>query len=519
MYFDGENGETVRIEEIPPELVEPVEAQRAKLIEALADQDDELAASYLEGEELSAERIYASLRVATIARKITPVCLGSAFKNKGVQPLLDTVNRLLPSPLDRDYEALDPERHEAPVMLRCDSSAPLVMLAFKLEDGQYGQLTYCRLYRGTLRKGDFVHNTTTRRKVKIGRLVTMHAAEMTDVEDAQAGDIVALFGIDCSSGDTFTCGEQPLSMTSMHVPEPVVTLAVSPLKKASQDNFSKALHRFGREDPTFRVSQDAESGQTIIGGMGELHLEVYIERMRREYRVAVDVGAPQVAYREAITTRAEFNYTHKKQTGGSGQYARIAGYIEPLDLEAGEGANFEFVSAIKGGAIPSEFIPSCEKGFRAVLNEGRLIGFPIVGLRVVVNDGKHHAVDSSDRAFQSAAKFAFREVYLKAKPQILEPIMKVEVEGPESFSGTMLSSLNKRRGMITGNVTSHGEARLTGQVPLKEMFGYSNDLRSTTQGKATFTMEFAKYSPVPASVQQELIREAEAKRKEKVAAR
>ncbi len=514
-YFDGDNGEIVRVEEVPADLADVVDEQRGKLLEALAEFDDKIAERYLEGEDITADEIYPVLRAAALLRKITPVCLGSAFKNKGVQPLLDNVLRYLPSPVDRTYEALDTAKSEEPVTLTADPDDSLVMLAFKLEDGQYGQLTYCRIYRGTLRKGDFIHNTNTRKKVKVGRLVQMHANEMHDVEEAQAGTIVALFGVECSSGDTFTDGTQALAMTSMHVPEAVVTLAIAPAKKAAYANFSKALNRFSKEDPTFRVRQDEESGQTIIGGMGELHLEVYVERMRREYRVDVEVGAPQVAYREAITQRAEFEYTHKKQTGGSGQYAKVAGYIEPLDLDSmeGEAAHYEFESKIVGGAIPKEYIPSCDKGFKGSLDEGQLIGFPVVGVRVVLTDGNSHAVDSSDRAFQTAAKFAFREVYKKAKPVILEPIMKVEVEGPEEFSGTMLGSINKRRGMIAGNTTSHGDAKIVALVPLKEMFGYSNDLRSSTQGKATFTMEFSKYAPVPASVQEELIKEAEANKK------
>jgi elongation factor G len=513
--FEGESGEKVVPCEIPDDIKDEVEEQRTKLCEALADLDDDLAEAFLENDDLTPEQIYPVLRAQTIARKIMPVCLGSAFKNKGVQPLLDAVTRLLPSPLDRNYLALDPRNNEAEVELVCDMDLPLVMLAFKLEDGLYGQLTYCRVYRGTLNKGDFIFNTATKKKTKVGRLVQMHADEMTDTDKAEAGDIVALFGVDCASGDTFTCGKQPLTMTSMHVPDAVVTLAVEPLKKSGQANFSKALNRFSKEDPTFRVSFDEESGQTIIGGMGELHLEVYVERMRREYRVAVSVGAPQVAYRETITVRADFDYTHKKQTGGSGQYARVCGYIEPLDLDGleGDSSPFQFESKIRGGSIPTEYISSCEKGFKEGIRKGHLIGFPVVGVLAVINDGKHHAVDSSDRAFQSAARFAFREVYPKARPVILEPMMRVEVEGPESFSGSMLSTLNKRRGMISGTVSSGNECRVTAIVPLAEMFGYSNDLRSSTQGKATFSMEFAKYAPVPNSVQEELIREAEKEKK------
>lgn len=512
--FSGDNGEHIEELEVPAELKDEVEEQRTKLIEALADCDDALAEKFLEGEEVSAEEIYPILRKATIDRKITPVCLGSAYKNKAVQPLLDAVIKFLPSPVDRTYKALDPKDESIEVDLKCDIDEPLVMLAFKLEDGQYGQLTYCRVYRGTLTKGDFIHNTNNRKKIKAGRLVQMHSNEMTDIDVAYAGDIVALFGVDCSSGDTFTDGRQPLTMTSMHVPDAVVTLAIVPKKNTNQANFSKALNRFTKEDPTFRVSFDEEASETIIGGMGELHLEVYVERMKREYGVEVEVGAPQVAYREAITVRADYDYTHKKQTGGSGQYAKIGGYIEPLDLEAEDGEkHFEFVSEIVGGSIPKEYIPSVGKGFRGSLEEGGLIGFPIVGVRAVVNDGKAHSVDSSDRAFQAAGRFAFREVYMRAQPVILEPIMKVEVEGPEEFSGAILGGLNKRRGMITGNTSQGTDVKVEALVPLKEMFGYSNDVRSSTQGKAGFTMEFAKYAPVPKMVQDELIKEAQEAKK------
>ncbi len=515
-HFLGDNGENLTEVEIPADLKDIVEEQRTKLVEALADIDDSIAERFLEGEDIPGEDLAPVLRKATIARKITPVCLGSAYKNKGVQLLLNSVLAYLPSPLDRDYVALDPEDETKEIMLKCELDKPLVMLAFKLEDGQYGQLTYCRVYRGTLNKGDFIHNTVNRKKVKVGRLVQMHSDEMTDIDAAYAGDIVALFGVDCSSGDTFTDGREPLTMTSMHVPDAVVTLAITPKKNTNQQNFSKALNRFTKEDPTFKVHFDEESGETIIGGMGELHLEVYVERMKREYKVEVIPGAPQVAYREAITERADYDYTHKKQTGGSGQYAKIGGYIEPLNLDEIEGdATFEFVSEIVGGSVPKEYIGSVGKGFEGSLGEGGLIGFPVVGVRAVLNDGKSHAVDSSDRAFMSAGRFAFREVYMRAKPVILEPIMKVEVEGPEQFSGAILGGINKRRGMISGNTSQGADVKVEAEVPLKEMFGYSNDLRSSTQGKASFTMEFAKYAPVPSSVQAELIKEAEEAKKAK----
>ena len=508
-YFDGADGENVRVEECPADLVEEVESQRAKLVEALADFDDEIAMLYLEGEEVDADTMYPVLRTAVLARKITPVCLGSAYKNKAVQPLLDNVIRYLPSPMDQTYEALDQANDEASVTLATDFDKPLVMLAFKLEDGRYGQLTYCRVYQGVLSKGDTVYNQASGKKVKIGRLVQMHSDEMHDIDAANAGDIVALFGVDCASGDTFTDGNVEYTMTSMFVPEAVVTLAVEPQKKEGLANFSKALNRFSKEDPTFRVGRDEESGQTIIGGMGELHLEVYIERIRREYGVDVEVGAPQVAYRETITQRSEFVYTHKKQTGGSGQFAKVGGWIQPTE----DGEHYEFVNQIVGGVIPKEYQPSCDKGFQEAMEKGTLIGFPVVNVQAGINDGASHPVDSSDMAFKLAARTAFREAYQQASPVILEPVMRVEVETPEEFSGTVLGGLNKRRGMILGSNTRQGYAVIEAEVPLSEMFGYSNDLRSATQGKAEFSMEFSKYSQVPRGVQIELIKEYEEKRK------
>lgn len=502
-YFDGDSGEDLRIESVPADLVEVVETQRAKLVEVLADLDDNIANLYLEGEEVTPEIMKPVIRRATIGREITPVFCGSAYRNKGVQPLLDAVTYYLPSPLDRTYSALYRDEAETRFDLETDAKKPLVMLAFKLEDGRYGQLTYCRIYQGTLNKGDTIFNNNNDNKHKVGRLVRMNSNDMVDIDTIGAGDIVALFGIDCASGDTFTDANIQATMTSMHVPEPVITYAVEPKKKEGLSNFSKALNRFSKEDPTFRVSRDPESGQTIIGGMGELHLDVYIERIRREYGVDVGVGAPQVAYRETIGNKSEFNYTHKKQTGGSGQFARLAGWLAPAD----EGENYQFINQIVGGTIPKEFHGACDKGFQDAMEEGSLIGFPVVNVKACINDGSAHAVDSSDMAFRIAARAAFREAYRKANPIILEPVMAVEVETPEDFSGSVLGGINKRRGVITGSRTRQGYTIITAEVPLNEMFGYSNDLRSSTQGKAEFSMEFLKYMPVPRNVQEDLIKQ------------
>lgn len=509
-YFDGEAGEVVREAEIPEELKEICQKQHMKLIEKIGDHNEDIAMYYLEGEEPPADELLAALRELTKERIITPVCLGSAFKNKGVQPLLDKVCQLLPSPLELTYEALDQDDEEKEVELLPDPEKPLVMLAFKLEDGRYGQLTYCRIYQGSLNKGDTIYNCVNQKKHKVGRLVQMHSDEMHEIEESDAGSIVALFGIDCASGDTFTDGTVNYTMTSMFVPEPVITLAVEPKKKATMQNFSKAINRFTKEDPTFRVWRDEESGQTIIGGMGELHLEVYLERIKREYDVEVDVGAPQVAYRETITKHADFTYTHKKQTGGAGQFAKVGGFLEPLEEDNEE--NYEFVNEIVGGVIPKEFQNSCDKGFQEAMQEGTLIGFPIVNIRACINDGGYHPVDSSDMAFQLASRAAFREAYRKASPAILEPIMKVEIDSPEEFAGTVLGTVSKRRGTILGNTTKHGQVKIEAEVPLSEMFGYSNELRSSTQGKAEFTMEFKKYGAVPTQIQADLIKEYEEKR-------
>ncbi len=511
LYFDGANGETVRLEEIPEKFHEEAEQSREKLIDAATLFSDELTEAVLEEQTISKELLISAIRTGVLSRRLTPVCMGSAYKNKGVQPLLDAVTALLPCPADINNQALDLEADEQPVDLVTDPANPTVALAFKLEDGQFGQLTYVRVYQGKLAKGDTIINVRTGRKIKIGRLVRMHSNQMEDIPELPAGFIGALFGIDCASGDTFVSPGVSLTMTSMYVPEPVIALAIKPVDNKSEINMSKALNRFTKEDPTFKSYVDEETNETIISGMGELHLEVYIERMRREYNALVSTGAPQVAYRETITQKADFDHIHKKQTGGSGQYGRVAGYIEPTAE-----ADFTFENKITGGSIPTQYIPACEKGFRLCMAKGPKLEFPITGIRVVLNDGASHSVDSSDMAFQAAARGGFLQAYAKARPVIQEPVMKVVVETPTEFQGAAMGSLNQRRGIIVGAQDEGVMCAIEAQVPLAEMFGYSTVLRSLTQGKAQFTMEFATYRQVPQSIAEEIAKTA-AEKKQKVA--
>ncbi|WP_375760720.1 elongation factor G [Corallococcus exercitus] len=517
-YFDGENGEHIREEAIPADMLDEAKLRRDEMIEGIANVDDELGEAFLmDPASITEAQLRAAVRRATIALKMTPVMCGSAYKNKGVQLLLNAVCSYLPNPKEATNEALDQKNNEAKVILESDPTKPFVGLAFKLEDGRYGQLTYMRVYQGKVSKGDFIINQVNQKKVKVPRIVRMHASEMHDVNEATAGDIVALFGIECASGDTFTDGTVQYTMTSMFVPDAVISLAVTPKNRDTLANFSKALNRFHKEDPTFRVRRDEESAQTIISGMGELHLEIYIERMKREYNCEVVAGKPQVAYRETISQKGEFAYTHKKQTGGSGQFARVCGYVEPLPSDAVQ--QYEFVDDIVGGSIPREFIPACDKGFQEAVKKGSLIGFPVVGLRVVINDGAFHAVDSSEMAFKTAAIMGFREGYAAAKPVILEPIMKVEVTAPEDFQGSVVGQLNQRRGTILETGTAEGYVTAVAEVPLNTMFGYSTDLRSATQGKGEFTMEFAKYMPVPRNEAEALMAQYKEKQAAEQAAR
>ena len=502
-YFEGDNGENVVEKEIPDAMVSDAETAREEMLDAVSMFSETLMEAILE-ENVKDEMIHEAVRNGVLSLDLTPVYLGSAYKNKGVQKLLDSVVAYLPNPTEIENSGVDLDNDEAHVEIISEIDKPLVMLAFKLEDGRYGQLTYVRVYQGKVGKGTTIINSRTGKKHKVGRLVRMHADEMQDINEAGAGDIVALFGIECASGDTFTDGTLNYAMSSMHVPDAVISLSIKPKDQKSQDNMGKALGRFVREDPTFRAGVDPESNETVISGMGELHLEVYVERMAREYNCEVETGAPQVAYRETISQRAEFSYTHKKQTGGSGQYGKVAGFMEPIEKDDEGNKDFQFVSAIKGGVIPTEYIPAVQKGFQSCLQKGRLIGFPVLGLRVTINDGQSHAVDSSEMAFQAAARGAFREGFQRAKPIIMEPIMKLEVEGPSEFQGAILKTIMQRRGQVIGTYDADGFVQIQADVPLADMFGYSTDLRSSTQGKAEFSMEFAKYAPATADVTKEL---------------
>jgi len=505
-YFEGDSGENIIIKDIPEDMLDEAKTYRDELLDNVSMFSDDLTEQILM-EDIQEETLNAAVRKATIALKLVPVFLGSAYKNKGVQRLLDGVLTYLPAPADVPNDAVDLARNEERIIIPSDPKGALLMLAFKLEDGRYGQLTYLRIYQGTVKKGDTIHNARTRKSLKVGRLVRMHSNEMEEIDEACAGDIIAIFGVDCSSGDTFHDGSLDVAMSSIHVPSAVISLTIKPKNATGTANMSKALQRFSKEDPTFRVSSDPDTGDCIIAGMGELHLEVYIERMKREYQCEVLPSPPRVAYRETVSQRADFNYTHRKQTGGSGQYGRIAGSMEPFD------GSYEFVDNISGGSIPREFISSCDKGFKKCLDKGELIGAQVAGIRMTIVDGSAHAVDSSDIAFQLAAIGGFKEAYFKAKPVVLEPIMKVGIEGPAEFHGSMVGTIMQRRGIIVGSEETEGFSKLEAEVPLAEMFGYSTTLRSATQGKAEFSMEFARYSNAPNNVTEELIKKYQQEKK------
>ena len=514
LYFDGKDGENVREEAIPAEYAAEVKKYRHQMLETLAMYSDELMELLLAEEEPPTDLIYKVTTTAVQQQGFTPVFVGSAYKNKGVQPLLDNIIRYLPSPLNREIKAKKWDNPEEAFPLAPDNNKPFVGMAFKIVEDPFGQLTFMRVYQGQIKKGEMYYNQRTGRKDRFSRIVKMHADKREEIDVAEAGDIVAIMGIDCASGDTYAAEPKYCTLESMFIAKPVIKVAVNPVNRGDADKMSKALQRFRKEDPTFNVFNDEETSETIIAGMGELHLDIYVERIRREYKVDLEVGAPKVSYRESPTKKAEFNYKHRKQTGGSGQYAHIVGYLEPLPEDAEEA--FVFEEEIVGGRIPKNFIPSIEKGFKAVVGKGPLAEYPVVGLKAVITDGSYHEVDSSDRAFQTCAEGCFREHFKDTKPAILEPIMKVEIECPENFQGPITGDLISRRGMIVNTDMRDGITNIVAEVPLAETFGYATDIRSMSQGQGTFTMELAGYRKVPASVQEEIIAD---KKKQLVGAR
>ncbi|OAA82263.1 elongation factor G 1 [Akanthomyces lecanii RCEF 1005] len=507
MYFEAPRGTKIRIEDkIPANLQDLVEEKRQVLIEKLADVDDEIAEIFLEEQEPTIDQIKAAIRRATIARKFSPVVMGSALADKAVQPMLDAVCDYLPNPGQIENTALDKLRDEKTVKLVPYNSLPFVGLAFKLEENNYGQLTYIRVYQGTLNKGTYLFNSRTDKKVRIPRIVRMHSNEMEDVSEVGAGEICAVFGVDCASGDTFTDGGLPYTMTSMFVPDAVMSLSIKPKRTTDADNFSKAMNRFQREDPTFRVHVDAESEETIISGMGELHLEVYVERLKREYKTECVTGQPRVAYRETISRHADFDFLFKRQSGGPGDYARVVGYIEPNDDPS---ENF-YESQVVGGTIPDKFLTACAKGFELAADKGPLLGHRVIGTRMIINDGATHVTDSSDHAFSLATQMAFRKTFPEAGGQVLEPLMKTTITAPNEFQGAILMLMNKRNAIVHDTDIGTEDFTLTCDCSLNAMFGFSSQLRAATQGKGEFSMEFSHYAPAPPHLQKELVAKYEA---------
>ncbi|XP_021927783.1 elongation factor G, mitochondrial isoform X2 [Zootermopsis nevadensis] len=508
VYFDGQFGEVVREDEIPRDMRSESEDKRQELIEHVSNVDEILGEMFLEEKIPNEGDIMAAIRRACLHRTFTPVLVGSALKNKGVQPLLNAVISYLPNPGEVENIALcENEGQETEkLVLRPERSKahPFVGLAFKLEGGKFGQLTYLRCYQGMLLKGDHLYNVRTRKKVRVPRLVRLHSTEMEDVSEIYAGDIFALFGIDCASGDTFvTDAKVNLTMESMYIPDPVVSMSIMPANSKDRDNFSKAVARFTKEDPTFQFSYDSDNKETIVSGMGELHLEIYAQRMEREYGCPVHLGKPKVAFRETLAAPCQFDYLHKKQSGGAGQYARVTGIMEPLPPH--QNTVLEFVDETIGTNVPKQFVPGVERGFRLMAQRGLLSGNKLSGIRFRLQDGAHHIVDSSELAFMLAAQGAVKEVFESGIWQILEPIMAVEVTAPEEFQGTVIGQLNKRHGIITGTDGLAAWFTLHAEVPLNDMFGYASELRSSTQGKGEFSMEYSRYSPVMPELQDALI--------------
>ncbi|MBW8617830.1 MAG: elongation factor G [Hyphomicrobiales bacterium] len=503
VVWDNENlGATFRDEEIPADLADKAQEYRGKLVEAAVELDDDVMAAYLDGKEPDEATLKSLIRKAVIGRVFNPVLCGSAFKNKGVQPLLDAVVDYLPSPLDREaIKGIDFKTEEETVRNPSDED-PFSMLAFKIMDDPFvGTITFCRIYSGKVEAGTTVLNSTKDKKERIGRMLLMHANNREDIKEAYAGDIVALAGLkEVRTGDTLCDLGKPVILERMEFPEPVIEIAIEPKSKADQEKLGVALSKLAAEDPSFRVSTDQESGQTILKGMGELHLDIKVDILRRTYKVDANIGAPQVAYRETITTAGEHDYTHKKQSGGSGQFARIKLVAQPNEV----GKGYEFESKIVGGAVPKEYIPGVEKGLESVLNSGPLAGFPIVDVKVQLVDGAYHDVDSSALAFEIASRAGFRELLQKCKPVLLEPIMKVEVVTPEDYTGSVIGDLTGRRGQIQGQDMRGNAIVINAMVPLANMFGYVNTLRSFSQGRANFTMQFDHYEQVPQAIAAEV---------------
>jgi len=494
------------IQEIPADLLEEAKAKRELLIETLSEADDELMEMFLEGNEPTEEQIHDGIRRATIGFKVVPVLMGSAFKNKGVQPMLDAVVRYLPNPLDVGaIKGFKQGSEEVEVERKPDATEPFSALAFKImSDPHLGKLTYIRIYSGTLEAGTQVLNSTKDRKERIGKIYQMHANKREEISKASAGHIVAVMGLkDTTTGETLSDPDKTVVLESMNFPDPVISVAIEPKTKADQDKLATAIQRLAEEDPTFKVSSNEETGQTIIAGMGELHLEVLVDRMKREFKVEANVGRPQVAYRETITKLVEkIDYTHKKQSGGAGQFARVIVNLEPIGTEAG---GYEFVNKITGGRIPREYIPSVDAGAQEAMSSGVLAGYPMVDMKLTLTDGAYHDVDSSELAFKIAGSMAFKEAARKANPVLLEPMMEVEVVTPEDFMGDVIGDLNSRRGQIQSMDDRAGAKVVRGLVPLSEMFGYVGDLRSKTQGRASYTMQFHSYAQVPEAVSKEII--------------
>lgn len=506
---DGHRGVQLKIsDQIPDDVKELAQQKRQELIEKLADVDDEMAEMFLDEKEPTPEQIKAAIRRATIGLKFTPVLMGTALGDKSIQPMLDAICDFLPNPSDVQNMALDRSQNEKPTALVPYNALPFVGLAFKLEENPYGQLTYIRVYQGQLKKGSYLFNSRTNKKVRIPRIVRMHSNDMEDVSEIGAGEICAVFGVDCASGDTFTDGNLPYTMSSMYVPDAVMSLSIKPKRSSDADPFSKAMNRFQREDPTFRLTVDDESEETIISGMGELHLEVYVERLRREYKVECETGQPRVAYRETITRRADFDYLLKKQTGGPGDFARVMGFLEP-NPDDPEKNHFE--TQVIGGTIPDKFLSACGKGFELGCEEGPLLGHKVIGAKLVVNDGATHVTDSSDYAFQMATQSAFRKAFKDAGGTVLEPLMKTTITAPNEFQGNIIMLMNKR-GTIVDTEIGPEDFTLTADCSLNAMFGFSSHLRAATQGKGEFSMEFSHYAPAPPQLQKELIAKYEKER-------